>query len=94
MSTIRTMGQVTVQVAPSTATSIGTPLPSVRTLRLVPILLRSMGFLSAFFPERVFGPRLIQREPGPLHTVLGVIFHKAAASPAWTPASATYASPS
>jgi len=36
------------------------------------------GVLARLFPpERGFGPRLIHREPGPVHTVSGVIFHDA-----------------
>src|SRR5262245_27103316 len=38
--------------APSTARPSGTPRPSVRTLRLVPILQRSVGFLPTFFPPK------------------------------------------
>ena len=39
-----------IPICPATARPIGTPLPSVRTLRLVPILPRSVGVLPTFFP--------------------------------------------
>ena len=62
---------------PATARPIGTPLPLVRRRRWVPILPRSVGFLPTFFPpERGFGHRPIHREPFPVNTPQGVIFHK------------------
>ena len=66
------------RLAPSTARPMGTPRPSVRRLRLVPLLPRSVGFLPTFFPpEGGFGHRAVHREPCPVNTLQGVVCHKA-----------------
>src|SRR5262249_49192563 len=65
------------RLAPATARPIGTPLPSVSRLRLVPILPRSVGFLPTFFPpEWGFGHRPVHREPCPVNALQGVIGHQ------------------
>jgi hypothetical protein len=53
--------------APATAMPRGRPWPSVSRLRLVPSLLRSVGFLPTFFPpKRRLGHRPVHRLPLPL----------------------------
>src|SRR5262245_46503826 len=55
------------RLAPSTATPMGTPAPSVSRLRLTPRLPRSVGFLPVFFPpEGCLGHAPVHRQPGPV----------------------------
>jgi hypothetical protein len=62
--------------APAIVSAIGTPLPSVNTLRLVPDLPRSVGFAPvSFSPQWRFHHRPIHRHPFPLNpNLLGVPF--------------------
>lgn len=53
--------------APATASPRGMPRASVRRLRLVPRLARSVGFGPVFFPsERCFRHRAVHRQPVPV----------------------------
>ena len=63
--------------APSPARPMGPPRPSVRPLRLVPLLPRSVGFLPTFFPpEGRFGHRAVHREPLPINALQGLVVHQ------------------
>src|SRR5919202_4220831 len=58
------------RLAPSTARPIGTPCPSVSTLRLTPLLPRSVGFGPVFFPpERCLRHRSIHAQPTPVNAL-------------------------
>src|SRR3712207_3859399 len=58
------------RLAPSIANPIGTPCPSVSTLRLTPCLPRSVGLRPVFFPpERCLRHRAIPTQPGPVNAV-------------------------
>src|SRR5512147_2344080 len=66
------------RLAPSTATPIGTPAASVRTLRLTPSLPRSVGFLPVFFPpERGLGHGPVHRLPPPSDPLQPVVLGQA-----------------
>jgi hypothetical protein len=57
---------------------MGTPPPSVSTLRFVPLLPRSVGFLPTFVPPKGgFGHRAIHRQPLPVNPLQGVIVSQA-----------------
>src|SRR5439155_1806007 len=56
------------RLAPSTASPIGTPPPSVSKLRFTPSLARSVGFGPVFFPsQRSFGHGSVHRLPAPVN---------------------------
>src|SRR3712207_7670064 len=58
---------ISFRFAPSTASPIGTPCPSVSRLRLTPLLPRSVGFRPVFFPpERCLRHRSIHAQPLPV----------------------------
>src|SRR5262245_39760002 len=65
------------RLAPSTATPSGIPCPSVSTLRLVPSLPRSVGFLPTFFPtQRGLGPSSVHRLPFPVEPLQLIILQQ------------------
>jgi hypothetical protein len=54
------------------------PPPLVRTLRLVPLLPRSVGFLPTFFPPKWgFGHRPVHGQPLPINALQGLIGRQA-----------------
>ena len=58
---------ISCRLAPSTASPMGTPWPSVNRLRLTPLLARSVGFGPVFFPpERRLGHRAVHAQPVPV----------------------------
>src|ERR687886_2322448 len=65
------------RLAPSTATPIGTPCPSVSRLRLTPCLPRSVGFGPVFFPpKRCLRHRSVHTQPVPVNALqLVKLFH-------------------
>src|SRR3712207_8319772 len=61
---------ISFRFAPSTASPIGTPCPSVSRLRLTPRLPRSVGFGPVFFPpERCLRHRAIHTQPVPVQAL-------------------------
>jgi hypothetical protein len=68
--------------APSTARPMGTPPPSVRMLRLVPIFPRSVGVLPAVFPPQWrLGHGPIHGEPCPVNPLQGLVCHQTTPPP-------------
>ena len=64
--------------APATARPLGTPPPAVSTLRVVPLLPRSVGGVPTFFPPTGgLGPGPVQREPLPGKALQGLRGHEA-----------------
>ena len=60
--------------APSTATPIGTPCPSVSRLRFAPCFARSVGFGPLFFPSKGrFCHRSIHRTEAPVDALQFVV---------------------
>lgn len=75
LSSVSRTSRMSGVLAPLTAAPNGTPAPSVSTLRLVPRLARSVGFLPVFFPpERGLGHGSVQRLPLPIDPLEVLVF--------------------
>jgi len=67
LAMVSAMSLWSLRFAPSTVRPTGTPAPSVRRLRLVPSLPRSVGLGPVFFPPKWgLGHGPVQRKPGPV----------------------------
>jgi hypothetical protein len=80
LAMVSAMSLWSLRFAPSTVRPTGTPAPSVRRLRLVPSLPRSVGLGPVFFPpEWGLGHRPVQRKPVPVDALRIVVGQKALA---------------
>src|SRR5262245_8813785 len=78
LSRVASTSFLSCRLAPSMASPTGMPWASTSRLRLAPNLPRSLGFLPVFFPpERGFRHRPVQRHPGPINSLQGVVFLQA-----------------
>src|SRR5262245_53827567 len=77
LSSVARTSFMSCRFAPSTASPIGTPCPSVNRLRLTPPLARSVGFGPVFFPsQRRLGHGTVHAQPVPVNALEFVkLFH-------------------
>src|SRR6476661_6944753 len=67
LSSVARTSFISLRLAPSTTTPIGTPWPSVSRLRLTPLFPRSVGLGPVFFPRQGrLGQRPVHTQPRPI----------------------------